>query len=146
MYDEQSYNYHDTIVSSDSTVYTSPQSKRRAMAEYMKSDPGYRRIGKKNDKIDYYNTSIIPGTSIRNAISGIREYNMKVGSPVAESQFFKVRYAGEGISNVNGPDTLFYDTPEQFERHMNCSVKTVSKKIWKSRYDWATTPSKSSMV
>ena len=48
MYDEPSYNNHDSVASIPSTVYTSPQSKRRALAEYMKLDPGYRCIGKKN--------------------------------------------------------------------------------------------------
>jgi hypothetical protein len=142
MYDEHSYN-HDTVTSNNSTVYTSPQSKRRALAEYMKLDPGYRCIGKKKDKLEYFSTSIIPGTSIRNATTGIREYNLNVGSSVSESQFFKVRYVGDGITAGNGPDTLFYNNPEHFERHMRCSVKSNIKKQWKANYEQAIRPSKS---
>ena len=141
MYDEHSYN-HETVASNNSTVYTSPQSKRRALAEYMKLDPGYRCIGKKKDKLEYFSTSIKPGTSIRDATTGIREYNLNVGCPVAELQYFKVRYVGNGITAENGPDTLFYNNPEHFERHMKCSVKPEIKAKWKRNYEWAIGPSK----
>jgi len=143
IYDEHSYNNHETVASIASTVYTSPQAKRRALAEYMKLDPGYRCIGKKKDKLEYFSTSIIPGTSIRNATTGIREYNLKVGCPAAELQHFKVRYVGNGITAANGPDTLFYNNPEHFERHMKCSVKPDVKANWKKNYEWAIRPSKS---
>ena len=141
MYDEHSYNNNKTLDSNNSTVYTSPRSKRRAIAEFMKLDPGYRCIGKKN-KLEYFSTVSSPGTPIRNAITGVREYNLKVGNIVAESQFFKVHYAGNGITSVIGPDTLFYDNPEQYERHMNCSVKPAIKEKWEKNYDMATHPTR----
>tara|TARA_B100000902_G_C27271989_1_gene896755 strand:+ start:1230 stop:1715 length:486 start_codon:yes stop_codon:yes gene_type:complete len=138
MYDDRSFNNNNTVTTNDSTVYSSPQAKRRALAEYMKQDPGYRCIGKKKDKLEYFSTSTSTGTPIRGATTGIREYHHRVGNPVSEYQFFKVRYVGNGIEN--GPDTLFYDTPEHFERHMGCNVNTKVKKSWKKNYQWATSP------
>ena len=140
MYADRSFNNNNTVTTVDSTVYSSPQAKRRALAEYMKQDPGYRCIGKKKDKLEYFSTSTSTGTPIRGATTGIREYHHRVGNPVSESQFFKVRYVGNGILAENGPDTLFYDNPEHFERHMSCNVKTSVKKMWKKKYQWATSP------
>jgi len=139
MYDDRSFN-PNTVQTDDSTVYSSPQAKRRALAEYMKLDPGYRCIGKKKDKLEYFSTAITTGTPIRGATTGIREYHHRVGNQVSESQFFKVRYVGNGILAENGPDTLFYDTPEHFERHMGCNVHTNVKKSWRKNYQWATSP------
>jgi hypothetical protein len=138
-YDEQSYVYHESGDVDESTIYTDVKSKRNRMDNYLITDPGHKVIGTKKDRLEYYAGSVVTGASIRNAVTGIREYNMKVGNWNAESQFFKVRYLGD--DSTNNPDVLYYDSPEQFERHMHCGVKQQTKQKWQRQYAQATQPS-----
>jgi hypothetical protein len=137
-YDEQSYVYHESGDVDESTIFTDVKSKRNRMDNYLITDPGHKVIGTKKDRLEYYAGSLLTGASIRNAVTGIREYNMKVGNWNAEAQFFKVRYLGE--YSTNSPDVLYYDSPEQFERHMHCGVKQQTKQKWQRQYAQATQP------
>jgi len=136
-YDEHSYNYQESIAPSESTVYTSQRAKHKAMEEILKLDSGYRVNGKKKNKIEYYITCLSPGTSIRNAVTGIREFNLKVGNPSHEDQFYKIRYAANYINNVTGPESLYYDSPEQCERHLKLNIKQSTKNKWQNKYNLA---------
>jgi hypothetical protein len=131
-YDEDTYMGNNTEPD-DSTIYTEVKSKYNNYNNLVKNvDSGHKIIGKKREKLEYYTGSQLPGTSIRNAVTGIREFNMKVGNVQAESQYFKVRYVG--LHSTNEPDTLYYDSPEQCERHMHCKLSTSTKKKWQSQY------------
>ena len=67
------------------------------------------------------------GTTIRNAVTGARYPGALVGSH-AEHLYYKVAFCtGETGQN---PPTLFYDNPEQYERHMHCTVPESCKKPW----------------
>tara|TARA_B110000444_G_scaffold165954_1_gene155094 strand:+ start:722 stop:1219 length:498 start_codon:yes stop_codon:yes gene_type:complete len=129
-YNKTSYQCNESIITDDSTVFTEIKVKKNG--KFVSADPGHKRIGTKKNKLEYFATSLIPGNTIRNAVTGIPEYN-KVGSAMSEDQYFKVRYAGN--DSGNSPDTLYYDSPEQFERHMNCRLKTDAKQIWKNKYN-----------
>ena len=131
-YDNTPYVYSESIVSDDSTIFT--QVKVKKNGKFVSADPGHKRIGTKKNKLEYFATGIIPGNTIRNAVTGIPEYN-KVGSAMAEDQYFKVKYAGNDSGNC--PDTLYYDSPEQFERHMHCRLTTDKKQMWKNKYNRA---------
>ena len=133
-YDEQSYVYNETGDVDESTIFTDVKSKRKD--NFLMSDPGHKIIGSKKDRLEYYAGSVLPGASIRNAVTGIREYNMKVGNWNAEAQFFKVRYLGD--YSTNNPDILYYDSPEQFERHMHFNVNQQTKQKWQTQYAQAT--------
>jgi len=94
-----------------------------------KMDRGYKKIIRKINKIwvdgKYYkNINIelyftLENGYIRNAITGIR-CSSKVGSK-EESEYFKVKM-GSGI--------LFYESPEQFEKHQYCILSTGNKEKW----------------
>ena len=63
---------------------------------------------------------------IRNAETG-EYYKFKVGT-MDEDLFFKVMISnGESSS---GPLTLFYDSPEHYERHQYVDLDGVTKKRW----------------
>jgi hypothetical protein len=67
------------------------------------------------------------GSTIRNAISGSYYYGDRVGS-VNEDLYYKV-----GISTGDvGRDSvfLFYDSPEQYERHMYVMIDSENKQRW----------------
>lgn len=88
--------------------------------------------------IDFFKTSCVPGSNIKNAISG-NFYPYLVGSS-DEKLLFKIALCtGEkGTLNYSYIDKkfiaeqcpLYYDSPEQYERHMNCEVSINTKNLW----------------
>jgi hypothetical protein len=134
LYDDEYGNtqctYNDSIVTDDSTVFTPVKIKKNG--KFVSADPGHKRIGTKKNKLEYFATSNIPGSIIRNAVTGIPEYD-RVGNIMSEDQYFKVRYAGNDSGNEL--DTLYYESPEQCERHMSCRLSTECKQRWKNKYN-----------
>jgi hypothetical protein len=90
----------------------------------------------KKYEVDAYSTQSTPGTKIRDAITGARN-NYKVGS-YDEDLFFKVRmtirHVGFEKDENKTETTLFYDNPEQYERHMHTTVSQEIKELWNERY------------
>ena len=80
---------------------------------------------KSSTPIAYFHTDFNPGSTIRNAVTGIYESGFKFGS-TNEDLFFKV------AQSCCGPDhhILFYDTPEQYEKHFRTAVTTDMKTKW----------------
>jgi hypothetical protein len=109
-----------------------PKKKKDALMEIKKMDRGFHRlkhcINKAENKkvnIDLYTSGNI-GTRIRNAVSGIR-YNYKVGSR-DEDLLFSVKIATGEILPDEG--ALYYDNPEQYERHFFTKISQETKKQW----------------
>lgn len=98
-------------------------------------DPGYHRIVRAHDgiktKTEVYSTSFIPGTMIRDAITGHKYTNYFVGS-LNEELFFKVKDTSGYVGS--GSFCLYYDSPEQYERHMKTTVSVKEKKAWTDRF------------
>jgi hypothetical protein len=98
-------------------------------------DPGYHRIvrahGGVKTKTEVYSTSFIPGTMIRDAITGNKYSNYFVGS-LDEELFFKVKDTSGYVGN--GSFCLYYDSPEQYERHMKSTISVDVKKAWTDRF------------
>lgn len=98
-------------------------------------DPGYHKIVRRENgvklKTEVYSTSFIPGTMIRDAITGHKYNRYRVGSS-DESLFFKAKDVS-GTTN-NQPNILFYESPEQFERHMKVNISTDIKKSWTDNF------------
>ena len=98
-------------------------------------DSGYHRIVRSHDgiktKTEVYSTSFIPGTWIRDAITGHKHQNFRVGS-WHEDLFFKVKdtsgYVGNGTYN------LYYDSPEQYERQLKTNISVDVKKKWTDKF------------
>ena len=84
----------------------------------------------KNVKIDCY-TSSDAGTYIRNAETG-NYYKYKVGSK-EEDLFFKIAFSSGELQTKNSSNILFYDSPEQFEKHLMEEVKQDIKDVWHSK-------------
>jgi hypothetical protein len=100
-------------------------------------DKGFNRIrrsskGKnQNVFIDYYETSSNPNVYIRDAISGAVNAPYRTGT-IDEDMFFSVRLAtGEG--RTRGGSNLFYDSPEQYERHFQVELSRELKEQWRVR-------------
>jgi len=99
------------------------------------SEPGhyllYRNVGGNRFNIEMYMTKNKPGTIIRHAVSGIREKNMRTGRR-DEDAYFKVAYSiGECGQDRYG--NLFYNSPEEYERHFHTTVSQQIKEKWLNR-------------
>jgi len=95
------------------------------------------------DYCKFHKTPITRNSYIIDAISG-HSYPYLVGS-IEEKLLFKI-----GLSNgqsktsrivhneiISEPTILFYDSPEQFERHTGCSINPENKQRWHERRDAA---------
>jgi hypothetical protein len=85
----------------------------------------------KSSKIEFFATRYSPGNRIRHAISGMHE-KIQCGSAY-EDLYFKVNHATGEFGNKD-PLILFYDTPEQFERHWDTNVSSELKEKWNNKY------------
>jgi hypothetical protein len=104
-------------------------------------DKGYNRVQRKLNQIwtdgkfyknitfEFYTSSDI-GCKIRNAVTGFRT-NYKVGS-TDEDLFFKVKIVDGNCKKGSGH--LFYDSPEQYEKHQFCIVSTPTKELWHKKH------------
>lgn len=78
--------------------------------------------------IEYYYTNLTPGALIRNATTGGYEYGYKVGSS-DEDLLFKVTRAVGDFKNKDS-HMLFYNSPEQYERHFMTVLPVETKEKW----------------
>jgi hypothetical protein len=106
-----------------------------------KSDGGYNKIYRtvlsedglsKKIPIEIYTTRFTPNFKIRNAVSGLYEKNMYVGRR-DEDLFFKAALATGEIKNSNSSH-LYFDSPEECERHMHTTISQDIKKKWFDKY------------
>jgi hypothetical protein len=124
--------YEDEFYANDDDHSVSSQKNKikRALAEANKVSRNYLEYNRiapngKKKQIGCY-TSGSQGRLITNAISG-EKYNCRVGS-AQEDLFFKV-----GMSTgEHRPDgvTLFFEKPEDYERHFMTSVSQQDKQRW----------------
>jgi hypothetical protein len=89
-----------------------------------------RIINQKMVRITVFETNLTLHSTIRNAITGTLYPGMRVGTR-DEHQFFSVVLAtGElGQNSV----ALFFENPEQYERHFYTTVQQEIKTEWKKR-------------
>lgn len=85
------------------------------------------KLGRRTINIEYFSSGPI-GTTITHAVSGVKQRGNIVGS-VHEDLFFKV-----SIVNGNGPVTLFYYSPEEYEKHQYITLSDAIKSKWNEQY------------
>jgi hypothetical protein len=73
----------------------------------------------------------MPGARIRNAATSLYDRH-RCGS-IYENLYFKVCHATGEFGNKD-PLVLFYDSPEQYERHWNVRITQDSKDAWQTKY------------
>jgi hypothetical protein len=74
--------------------------------------------------IAYFHTDTNPGSTIRNALTGQYESGFKFGS-ANEDLFFKVNQKSPTSSDMH---ILFYDSPEQYEKHFRTTIQDAAVK------------------
>ena len=124
----------DSIAASDAFSVVSWLSYNRKKSndekrEARMADKGYYFYKKLHNnrrlKIEMYDSGTSLGSRIRDPVTGSRLYE-RVGSS-AEKDFFKVRWCG---LNRQRPVTLFYDSPENYERHHRTTLSDDIKQKW----------------
>lgn len=98
---------------------------------YRMKENSYGKI--KRTKVDVYTTESSRGSKIRNAESG-HYYNHRVGT-LDEHLYFKVAMSTGELKPKNSSNILFYDSPNQYEEHLNGIVSDEVKNAWSERRD-----------
>jgi hypothetical protein len=107
---------------------------------FVVTDPGYCTVKRlkpnsrnilKMRKLDVYTTPIGRGSFIRNAETGM-PYREKSGT-FDEYMYFKVALSTGELKSKNGSNILFYDSPKQYEEHLNGIVSDEIREAWEER-------------
>ena len=127
--DEYNHTYPDT----DSDQFTEVVSHRhkRNTAFSQREIPGnyvIRSVYGQERKIPFFETSTTPYMYIRDAVTGAQCAPYRVGT-LDEELFFSV-ILSTGELGQRGPFVLFYDNPEQYEKHMATKVSKETKHAW----------------
>ena len=121
----------DDACSETITVDSQKKKYRKMWDDAKKVDKGFHKIKRKYNhkkvEIDIYTTTHTPGRMIRDAITGNKYSQYRVGSS-NEHLFFKVKVCTGELGNDSS--SLFFDSPEQYERHMKCEVSQAIKEKW----------------
>ena len=132
--------YDETYsIANSVTTMNSNTKKYLKQLELLKmQDKDYRKIDRyfngKKKSIELYATNSTPGTRIRDATSGSRINNAKVGCR-DEDMFYKVAICTceKGISPIDS-NIFFFDSPEQYERITGSTVSAEDKSRWEEKY------------
>lgn len=129
--------YYDNDISDEVSTnsYTSRMKNVKKTLATLNEDNGFRQIRRCDPNTAKWVTRNLyvsgdTGSSIRDAITGIRNLKHKVGS-FSEDLYFKVGIStGELGPNAN---TLFFDSPESYERHMFTHISNDIKEEWRMK-------------
>ena len=94
----------------------------------------FRKINNKTVPIYLYTTRYTPNSKIRNAVSGFGDKQVVVGRAKYEDSFFKVVLATGELGKDPYGNHLYYDSPEQYEKHFYTTVDKKIKDNWWQRY------------
>jgi hypothetical protein len=132
--------YDDRYTPLEANDYDAPDfNKDSALKKSKVLNRGYHRISRNllfsnNKNITKVEIGVYGSGShespIRNAETG-EYYKYKVGT-MDEDLFFKVMISSLEIPT--GPITLFYNSPEHYERHQYIELDEVTKKKWEVNY------------
>lgn len=93
----------------------------------------YSAYAKRAVRVQIYETVNAAGHLIRNAMSGAFTHH-RVGTADEDLYFSAILATGECSK---GPVLVFYETPEQQERHMHLTVSDEIKDKWRQKYNAA---------
>uniref|UniRef100_A0A6C0JHI3 Uncharacterized protein n=1 Tax=viral metagenome TaxID=1070528 RepID=A0A6C0JHI3_9ZZZZ len=117
-----------------SSVSTIRKKQRKQYEELKQIDKGYHKIkiGDRFDKsqIELYSTGDAPGTLVRDAVTGSRYKEFRVGT-LYEHLFYKAKLVC-GVKSTESV-TFFFDSPEQFERVLKTTVSQLAKERWTNK-------------
>lgn len=129
--DEFDFEVREPSLYNESTIASTVDSKKKRMRknidDYKKIDSAYHKkkiiVDFKKVDVEFYVTPPLAGGRIRDAITGMRMGHLVCSK--YEDLYFKVR-----IAIGQEAYSLYYDSPEQYERHMNVTISQSDKQKW----------------
>lgn len=94
----------------------------------------FRKVNNKTVPIYIYTTRYSPGSKIHNAVSGLGDKRVVVGKAKDEDSFFKISLSTGELGKIPYGKHLYYDSPEQFEKHFYTTVDKRIKDNWWKKY------------
>jgi hypothetical protein len=94
----------------------------------------FRKVNNKKVPIYLYTTRYTPGSKIRNAVTGFGDKHIVVGKEIDENLFFKVGLSTGELGNDSYGTHLYFDSPEQYEKHFYTTIDKKIKDAWWIRY------------
>lgn len=137
---ENDYDIPQSVESDSITVDSRIRKTRKLMEDLKNEDRGYCKVKRPSPDpnkfgittdVELYCGSLVPGAKIRGAITGVKFNQYRVGTK-DEYMFFKINMA-TGEKGLRGNTVFYFDTPEQYERHMRCTLDTACKEKWEER-------------
>jgi len=125
---------NNTSENTTMSSFTNKNKKRRSSSNNKNENGCYTFTRTINDirvKIPCFSTKSIMGTKIKSATTGANN-NMYVGKN-DEDLFFKVRIVNGEVSNSANGNDFYYDSPEEYERHLFVKVPQSIKDKWTAK-------------
>lgn len=128
------FNVSEISIDETSTIDTETKNHLKMKEVYKRMDKDYysykTKVNNENVKIELYSSPLLSKGFIRNAITGIRS-QYKVGSKYEDLYFKVMDVARKNQTVLNDlPRKLYYDSPEQCERHLNMIIPKSVKAKW----------------
>jgi hypothetical protein len=136
--------YNDYINPVDDNVFDLTEREKQNLLDDAKGvDRGYNKIYKeieddkgriKRVKIEFYTTSLSPGSPIRDAETG-EYYPHKVGS-LDEDLYFRVAMVTGDCKSKNGSSRLFFISPDAYMNYLQQEVPQEIINTWKEKRNY----------
>lgn len=126
-FEQEHQNVRSGFIDEDSSYYSDEKHTLNKPNMVVRIDP----VKNKRVKVEFHETTLTPNRFIKNAVTGVIEAPFRVGS-ADEDLFFSVMLSTGECGQT--PPCLFYDSPEQYERHFFTSVSDEAKLRWRTRY------------
>jgi len=128
----------DVSIEETSSIDTEIRDRRKMNELYKRMDKDYysfkRNVvsedGIRSEKVQVYSSPLLTNGFIRNAVTGIRMEH-RVGSKYDDLYFRAMDVDPKNHTPLNSdPRKLFYDNPEQCERHLQVTIPKNVKETW----------------
>ena len=129
-FENQHLNFRTGMIDEESSSYSGSKVQENRRSYVIRVDP----IKNKRVKVVFFETNLTPNRYIKNAVTGILQTPFRVGTADEDLFFSVVLSTGECGQT---PPCLFYDSPEQYERHFYTQLSDSVKKSWNEKYNAA---------
>jgi hypothetical protein len=135
---EEYFDVSDISIEETSSIDTELRDRRKITELHKRMDkdyysykrPVFGEDGMRMEKVEIYSSPLLTNGFIRNAVTGIRMAH-RVGSKYEDLYFRAMDVHSNSHTPINDlPRKLFYDNPEQCERHLQITVPNEVKETW----------------
>ena len=135
------FDVSDISIEETSSIDTELRDRRKMNELHKRMDKDYYSYKRKTfsedgmrmEKVEVYSSPLLSNGLIRNAVTGIRMEH-RVGSKYEDLYFRVMDVHADNHTPINDlPRKLFYDNPEQCERHLQITISNDVKETWSQK-------------